>query len=85
MAAAGSKANASRVWGMILMAVIDLIAGVLTVLYAFGIVKLSMVVLGIMLVYDGISSMVVVGKVNHAEKMVVDSKILREQDIDDLV
>jgi hypothetical protein len=81
----GKKNKATNWWGMLLMAIINIALGVLCVINAFGLVEFSMVLIGIMLVYDGLSDMLIVHKVNKAAKDVVDSEIIHEEDVDDFV
>lgn len=80
---AGKVAKASR-WGLIIFfGVLNIIAGVVAICYAFQVISIAMQLLGVMLIYDGISSMFIVHKVNSAERDVVDSTIQSEEDIDD--
>ena len=65
------------------MAVLNLILGILCICNAFGLVKITMILIGIMLVYDGVSGVFIVHKVNKSARTVVDSEILREEDLDD--
>ncbi|MBQ2576756.1 MAG: DUF308 domain-containing protein [Lachnospiraceae bacterium] len=78
MAFAGKAAKAPRWWGPLILGGIDLALGVLCVAGQF--VKLSIAAIGIMLLYDGISSLFVVHKVNSAER-VIDTVITREEDV----
>jgi|GEM_PF-469273 len=83
LAFSGRAVNAPRWWSPLILGAINILAGVLAVLYAFGVVKLGMILLGLMLVYEGITSLFVVHKVNKAERgVVVDSVILEEEDVD---
>ncbi|MCR4798380.1 MAG: DUF308 domain-containing protein [Lachnospiraceae bacterium] len=82
LAISGKRANADR-WGlMIASAILSIVFGVLCVACAFGVIKLVMRLVGLALIYDGISSMLMVHHVNMAERA-VDSVILREEDVDD--
>lgn len=65
------------------MAVLNIVLGVLCIGNAFGLVEIGMMLIGIMLIYDGISDMFIVHKVNKAAKDVVDSTITREENVDD--
>ena len=67
------------------MAILNIVLGILCICYAFGLVKLGMILIGIMLIYDGISDMFIIHKVNKASKEFVDSTILHEENIDDYV
>lgn len=73
----------SSKWGwMIAGAALTIVFGILCIGVAFNIVTIAMRLLGLFLIYDGISSMVMVHHVNVAER-VVDSTITREEDVDD--
>ncbi|MBR2188729.1 MAG: DUF308 domain-containing protein [Eubacterium sp.] len=53
-------------WGVtILFAIFSIGFGVLCIARAFGIVKLLMVIIGLMLIYDGVTDMVIVRKYNY--------------------
>ncbi len=78
------KKNRANHWRSIpLMGILNIILGVLCICNAFGLVKIAFVLIGIMLVYDGLSDMFIVHKVNKAAKEVVDSKIIREENLED--
>ncbi|MDD6381090.1 MAG: DUF308 domain-containing protein [Lachnospiraceae bacterium] len=64
-----------------ILAMISLIFGIICVLAPHFIPDLSFVVIGIMLVYDGVTSIYSAIKANRAEKGVVDSHIVDEKDI----
>ena len=82
LAITAKNVDASK-WGwMILGAVITIVFGIICICVAFKIVTIAMRLLGLFLIYDGISSMVMVHHVNVAER-VVDSTITREEDVDD--
>lgn len=83
MAIEGKKNKANNWWSIILMAVLNIVLGVLCIGNAFGLVEIGMMLIGIMLIYDGISDMFIVHKVNKATKDVVDSTITREENVDD--
>ncbi len=56
-------------WGMtILYALFSIVCGALCICRAFGIVKLIMIIIGLMLIFDGISDMVVIHKYNYFRK-----------------
>ena len=65
------------------MAILNIVLGVLCICNAVGLVKLGMILIGIMLIYDGLSDMFIVHKVNKASKEFVDSTILHEENLDD--
>lgn len=62
------KNNYDRWWGMLLMALISLVFGVLCIVHAFGIVKLAMIFIGIALIYDGLSDLCIVILTTKAAK-----------------
>ena len=72
-------------WSIPLMAILNIVLGILCICNAFGLVKIGMILIGIMLIYDGISDMFIVHKVNKASKEFVDSTIIHEENIDDYV
>ncbi len=70
-------------WGwMIAGSVLTIVFGIVCICMAFAIIKVAMRLLGLFLIYDGISSMVMVRHVNVAER-VVDSVVTKEEDVDD--
>ena len=78
----GKRAEADR-WGwMVVTALITLIFGALCIICAFGVIKLVMRLVGLALIFDGVSSMLMVHHVNVAERA-YDTVILREEDVDD--
>lgn len=83
LALEGKKTKAHNWWSIPLMAILNIVLGVLCICNAFGLVKLGMILIGIMLIYDGLSDMFIVHKVNKASKEFVDSTILHEENLDD--
>lgn len=83
LALEGKKTKAHNWWSIPLMAILNTVLGVLCICNAFGLVKLGMILIGIMLIYDGLSDMFIVHKVNKASKEFVDSTILHEENLDD--
>lgn len=73
-----SLAFVSRGYGMtrwnfmLLGGILNVLCGILCIGYAFGLVALGVRILGVMLIYDGISSMLTVGKVNRYERDYID-------------
>lgn len=63
------------------MAIISLVFGIICVLAPHFIPNLSFVIMGIMLVYDGVTSIYSTVRANKADKGVVDSHIVDEKDI----
>ena len=62
---------------------VSILFGVICICNAFGIAKLTMVLIGLMLIYDGVTDMLIVSRVHRAEKNVLDADILREEDVED--
>lgn len=62
---------------------ISILFGVVCICNAFGIAKLTMVLIGMMLIYDGVTDMLIVFRVRRARKDVVDADILHEEDLSD--
>ncbi len=71
-----------RWWIGLVLGLISIVAGLFCIANAFKVVAFGVMLTGIMLVYDGVTDMLVVHKVNAAHRT-VDSKILREEDIED--
>ena len=70
-------------WGwMIAGSAITIVFGIICIFAAFEILNLAMRLLGLFLIYDGVSSMIMVRHVNVAER-VVDSVVTKEEDVDD--
>ena len=70
-------------WGwMIAGSVLTILFGIVCICMAFSIIKVAMRLLGLFLIYDGVSSMIMVRHVNVAER-VVDSVVTKEEDVDD--
>lgn len=55
-------------WSMLLMAIISLALGIICIVKAFGVVTLTMQIIGIALVYDGISDIWIVYKASKVAK-----------------
>lgn len=85
LALEGRRTKAHNWWSIPLMAILNIVLGILCICNALGLVKLGMILIGIMLIYDGISDMFIVHKVNKASKEFVDSTIIHEENIDDYV
>ena len=68
-------------WISLCLALISFIFGVLCILGAMDLLNISVIFIGIMLIYDGISSLYSLIRVHRAEKGIVDSKIMDEKDI----
>ncbi len=82
MAFEGKKNEAAR-WGMILLAaVLSIVLGIVCIYFAFKVVSSVTRIIGIMLIYDGVSDMVIVHKVNKADK-IIDGELKHEEDVDD--
>ena len=81
LAIEGAKASAPRSWIPFVLALINIIFGMICILDAFALVKIQFVIIGIMLIWDGLTDIGIVVKVNHATKGVVDSTIISEEDI----
>lgn len=58
-----------RWWGMLIIGAISLIAGVIIIVDAFGVVTLAVQFIGVALLYDGISDLWIVTRIWHAMKM----------------
>lgn len=80
LASSGKNASAPFWQGILISAAVKLVFGIISILCAFSIVKVTTVVLGVFLLLDGVASIFTVAKVNHAEG-VFDSKINSETDL----
>ena len=74
-----AKAHGS--WFAFILGILSIVLGVVCILGAFSIVNLATRIIGIMLIYDGISDMFIVHKVRKATRVVVDSTIISEEDV----
>lgn len=59
------RVEAAKYGVTILFALVSIVFGVICIARAFGIMKVMMVVIGLMLIYDGISDMIIVRKYNY--------------------
>ncbi|MGN0241224.1 MAG: DUF308 domain-containing protein [Candidatus Weimeria sp.] len=76
------KSIGTQTWvPSMIMALISFLFGILCILGAMDLLKISFIIIGIMLIYDGITSLYSLIKVHRAEKGVVDSKIVDEKDV----
>lgn len=57
-----------RWWSMLLIAVVSLAFGVLCIVNAFGMVKLALKIIGVALIYDGLSDLWIVNRTAKAAK-----------------
>ncbi len=81
LAIEGAKAHAPRAWTIFVYAILNIALGALCVAGAFNVVKLATRIIGVMLIYDGITDIGIVRKVRKATSAVVDSTIISEEDI----
>ncbi|SDB19141.1 Uncharacterized membrane protein HdeD, DUF308 family [Pseudobutyrivibrio sp. YE44] len=75
------KVHAPRSWLPFVIAGFNIALGVLCVVASFKIISLATQLIGVMLVYDGITDIGIVHKVRKASNLVVDSTIISEEDI----
>lgn len=81
LAFAGRKVRMPH-WGIgLAIGVIDIVMGIFCIVCAFQTVTIALQIMGIMMIYDGLTGMMVVHRVNRAEKDIVDSRIIEEDDI----
>ena len=81
LALEGAKAKASRPWLPFLLAVLNIVLGIVCIAGAFQIVNLTIRIIGIMLIYDGLTDFGIVHKVRKATGSIVDGTITHEEDI----
>ncbi len=77
----GLRAQAPHSWLTFLFAAVNIIFGIVCIAGAFNMVKIATQIIGIMLIYDGLSDMFIVHKVRKATSVVVDSTIISEEDL----
>ena len=77
----GARAKATRPWLPFLLAILNIVLGVICILGAFQVVKLTVRLIGIMLIFDGFTDFGIVHKVRKATGSVVDGTITHEEDI----
>ena len=78
LAFAGRAVKMPRWRGALLVGILDIVMGVVCIVCAFRMVTLALQLIGIMMIYDGVTSGLIVHNVNRAEKDVIDSHIIRE-------
>ena len=61
--------KADKWWISLIFSLLSIVFGVLCIARAFGVVKLVMVIIGLMLIYDGLSDMVIIHKYNFFRKL----------------
>ncbi len=81
LALEGLKAKASKPWLSFVIAALNILLGVICIAGAFQIVKLSIQLIGIMLIFDGITDFGIVHNVRKATGSIVDGTITHEEDI----
>lgn len=74
------KTKAPRPWLTFIIAIVTIALGALCVARAFNMVAFALRLIGIMLIYDGITDVFTVHKVRKATK-VIDVEVLSEEDI----
>ena len=81
MAVEAARAKASNFWISFVLAVINIVFGIICIGAAFQVVSLATRIIGIMLIWDGITDFGIVHSVRKATGSVVDGTITREEDI----
>ncbi|SDH26517.1 Uncharacterized membrane protein HdeD, DUF308 family [Pseudobutyrivibrio sp. 49] len=80
LAAQAIKTKAPRPWLTFIIAAVTILLGVACIADAFKFIAIATRLIGIMLIYDGITDVFTVHKVNKAEK-IIDVEVLREEDV----
>ena len=75
------SAKASNAWVAFLLAALNIILGIACIAAAFKIVSFGMRIIGLMLLYDGITDLGIVHKVRKSTGGFVDSVITKEEDV----
>ena len=81
MAIEGAKAKAERAWLPFVFAALNVLLGLVCIANAFGLISFAFRIIGLMLIFDGLTDLGIVHKVRKATKDVVDSTIVSEEDI----
>ena len=78
LAFAGRAARMPYWKGAIVMGIVGIVFGVICIVCAFQMVTLAVRIMGLLMIYDGLTSGLIVWRVNRAEMDIVDSHIIRE-------
>jgi len=81
LALEGLKAKADRAWLPFIFATLNILLGIVCIAAAFKVVAITVQIIGIMLIYDGLTDFGIVHKVRKATGSIVDGKITHEEDI----
>ena len=81
MAVEATRAKASNFWISFVLAAVNILFGIICIGAAFQVVSLATRIIGIMLIWDGITDFGIVHSVRKATGSVVDGTITREEDI----
>ncbi len=81
MAIEAARAKATGFWVSFILAAINIIFGIICIGAAFQVVSLATQLIGIMLIWDGITDFGIVHSVRKATGSVVDGTITKEEDI----
>lgn len=78
LAFAGRAAKMPGWWGGLAIGILDIVLGFVCIVCAFRLVTLALQIMGAMMIYDGITSCLLVHRVNRAEQDIIDSRIISE-------
>ena len=81
MAIEGAKAHMDMPWIGFVIATINIILGFVCIAKAFTLVDLAFRIIGLMMIFDGITDIGLVHRVRKATNSVVDSYITKEEDL----
>lgn len=81
LALEATRVHAPRPWLSFIIAIVNILLGIVCIADAFNMVTLATRLIGLMLMYDGITDIFTVHKVRKATK-IVDVEVLSEEDID---
>ena len=74
-------------WVILLLGLLGMALGILCIIDCFGVITVALTVVGVALIYDGLSDLWIISRVNKTAKSIlaqakaVDSEILEEEDI----
>ncbi|MBQ7676759.1 MAG: DUF308 domain-containing protein [Lachnospiraceae bacterium] len=78
LAFSGRTVKMPHWWVGLIIGILDIVLGCVCIVCAFRLVTLALQVMGVMMIYDGIASCLLVHRVNRAEKDIIDSRIISE-------
>ena len=75
------KAHGNRAWVSFIIAILTILLGAYCIVAAFKVVEITVRIIGIMLIFDGLTDFGIVHHVRKATGPIVDGNITREEDL----